>query len=108
MEYGYWNCEVSVHFMGNRVMHELDISSCKSYTASLKNHINIIMIEQVDVSRSRKALESKSTGVEKHRSRKAQESKSRLRECKKREWYWQNQLKSLRQYEGMNILEERL
>ena len=33
--------------------------------------------------------------------------KSRLDECKKREWYWQNQLKTLKQYGGMNIREEK-
>ena len=90
IKYGYRNCEVSVHFVDNRVMHALDISSCKSYTASLKDHIEVIMIEQVDVSKV------------------AQDSKSRLKECKRREWYWQNQLKTLRQYGGMNIREERL
>ena len=34
--------------------------------------------------------------------------KSLLKECKRREWYWQNQLKTLRQYGGMKIREERL
>ena len=38
----------------------------------------------------------------------AQDSKIRLREWKRREWYSQNQLKTLRQYGGMNIREERL
>ena len=80
IKYDYRNCEVSVLFVDNRVMHELDISSCKSYTASLKDHIEVIMIEQVDVSKV------------------AQDSKSRLKECKRREWYWRNQLKTLRQY----------
>ena len=64
---GYRNCEVAAHFADNRVMHHLDTSSCKSYTTSLKGHIEVILIEQVDVS-----------GV-------AQDSKSRLKECKKRE-----------------------
>ncbi len=34
--------------------------------------------------------------------------KSRLKECKKREWFWQNQLKTLKQYGGMNVREEKL
>ena len=86
---GYRNCEVAAHFADNRVMHNLDLSSCKSYTTSLKGHIEVILIEQVDVSKV------------------AQDSKSRLKECKKREWYWQNQLKTLRQYGGMNVREEK-
>ena len=85
IKYGYRNCEVSVD---NRVMHELDISSCKSYyNASLKDHIEVIIIEQVDMSKV------------------AQEWKSQLKECKRREWYRQNQWKTLRQYGRMNIRE---
>ena len=89
IKYGYQNCEVSAHFADNKSIHDMDISSCQSYTTSLKDHIEVIIIEQVDVSKV------------------PQDSKSRLRECKRREWYWQNQLKTLRQYGGMNIREER-
>ena len=80
---------MSAHFADNKSIHDMDKSSFQSYTASLKDHIEVIIIEQVDVSKVPK------------------DSKSQLKECKRREWYWQNQLKTLRQYGGMNIREER-
>ena len=64
-------------------------SSTKAYTDCLKHQIEIIIIEQVDVSKV------------------SDDPKSRLDECKKREWYWQNQLKTLKQYGGLNVREER-
>ena len=50
--------------------------------SSLSTEIEIILIEEID-------------GHHK-----------RLNACKKREWFWQNQLKTLRQYGGMNVREE--
>ena len=82
-------CEVSSHFADNRAHHILDRSSHKTYTDSLSNQLEVIIVEQVDV-----------LGVD-------DDPKSRLDECKKREWYWQNQLKTLKQYGGMNIREEK-
>ena len=82
-------CEVSKHFADNQVVHELDKSSFSKYDECLKNQIEIIIIEHVDVS-----------GV-------PTDTKSRLTKCKEREWYWQNNLKTLRQYGGMNVREER-
>ena len=60
------------------------------YTDSLSKQLEVIIVEQVDVSKV------------------AGDPKSRLDECKRREWYWQNQLKTLKQYGGMNVREERL
>ena len=71
-------CEVSSHFTDNRTHHILDRSSNKTYTDSLSNQLEVIIVEQVDVS-----------GVD-------DDPKSRLDECKKREWYWQNQLKNIK------------
>ena len=82
-------CEVSSHFTDNQALHHLDKTTTKSYTDSLSKQLDIIIVEQVDVS-----------GV-------ANDPKSRLNECKKREWFWQNQLKTLKQYGGMNVREEK-
>ena len=82
-------CEVSKHFSDNTSVHNLDRSSCKSFDSSLKEQLEIIIIEQVDVS-----------DID-------QDTQSRLRKCKEREWFWQNNLKTLRQYGGMNVREER-
>ena len=82
-------CEVSKHFSDNTSVHNLDRSSCKSFDSSLKEQLEIIIIEQVDVSNM------------------DQDTQSRLRKCKEREWFWQNNLKTLRQHGGMNVREER-
>ncbi len=82
-------CEVSTHFSENQGVHTFDTSTNKAYDDSLGSQIELIIIEQVDVSNV------------------AGDSKSRLKECKRREWHWQNQLKTLRQYGGMNVREER-
>ena len=82
-------CEVSKHFSDNTSLHVLDRSSTKNYDLSLKDQIEVIIIEQVNV-----------TGI-------GQDTQSRLRKCKEREWFWQNNLKTLQQYGGMNVREER-
>ena len=82
-------CEVSKHFSDNQHLHSLDKSSTVNYDNSLKKNIEVIIVEHVDVSK-----------VEK-------DSKSRLKKCKEREWYWQNNLKTSRQYGGLNVREER-
>ena len=82
-------CEVSSHFTDNTIVHNLNKNDNKSFTNSLSTEIEVIIIEQVDVS-----------GVE-------DDPQIRLRECKKREWFWQNQLKTLKQYGGMNVRQER-
>ena len=82
-------CEVSKHFSENTSLHILDRSSTKNYDLSLKDQLEVIIIEQVDV-----------TGI-------GQDTQSRLRKCKEREWFWQNNLRTLQQYGGMNVREER-
>ena len=82
-------CEVSTHFMDNKVVHPLDTSTYSNYDSSLSSQIEVIIIEKVNVSNPNAS---------------AQE---RLKEIKSREWYWQNQLKTLRQYGGMNVREEK-
>ena len=82
-------CEVSCHFIDNESTHVLDKSSNKMFNDTLKSQLEVVIIEQVNVSNIN------------------DNSKSRLKECKGREWYWMNQLKTLRQYGGMNIREER-
>ena len=82
-------CEVSSHFSDSQALHPLDRTTTKSYTDSLSEQLDVIIVEQVDVS-----------GV-------PDDPQSRLNECKKREWFWQNQLKTLRQYGGMNVREEK-
>ncbi len=82
-------CEVSKHFSDNRHVHSLDKSTASAYDNSLKNHIEVIVIERVDISDV------------------GEDTKSRLKKCKEREWYWQNNLKTLKQYGGMNVREER-
>ena len=82
-------CEVSCHYSDNETIHILDKASTKTFNDTLMKQIEVIIIEQVDVSKVKN------------------DGQSRLRECKRREWYWQNQLKTLRQYGGMNIREER-
>ena len=89
IKYARRTCEVSVHFSENHGVHSFDKTTPKSYDSSLKDQLEVIIIEKVDVSKVGK------------------DTKSRLKECKKREWYWQNQLKTLRQYGGMNVREEK-
>ena len=85
------NCVVSSHFTDNEILHPLDRTSIQSFSNSLPGHIEVIIIEKVDLSNiDPNDLESK------------------IKACKKREIYWQNQLKTLKQYGGMNIREENL
>ena len=82
-------CEVSKHFSDNLILHTLDKSSQLKYDNSLKEQIEVIIIEKVDV------LEV-GTDIESIRKK-----------LKEREWYWQNNVKTIRQYRGLNIREER-
>ena len=82
-------CEVSKHFADNQILHVLDKSSPSNYDECLKSQIEVIIVEKVDVSEV------------------SSDTKSRLKKCKEREWFWQNNLKTLRQYGGLNVREER-
>ena len=81
-------CEVSKHFSDNLILHTLDKSSQLKYNNILKEQIEVIIIEKVDVSEV-------GTDIESIRKK-----------LKEREWYWQNNLKTLRQYGGLNFREE--
>ena len=59
------------------------------YDTSLSKQIEVIIIEEVD-------LTEVGTDIESIRKK-----------LKEREWYWQNNLKTLRQYGGLNVREER-
>ena len=71
------------------LVYNLNKHDNKSFTDSLSTEIEVIIIEQVDMS-----------GVE-------DDPQIRLRECTKKEWFWQNQLNALKQYGGMNVRQER-
>ena len=81
-------CEVSKHFTDNLVLHDLDKSSHSDYDKSLSSQIEVIIIEEVNLS-----------GVESN-------TESIRKKLKEREWYWQNNLKTFRQYGGLNVREE--
>ena len=82
-------CEVSTHFKDNKAVHPLDTTTPSKYDKCLSSQLEVVLIEKVAVSDP------------------SADTQERLRECKKREWYWQNQLKTLRQYGGMNVREEK-
>ena len=82
-------CEVSKHFADNEFIHVLDKSTQNNYDTSLKSQIEVIIVEKVDISKVGADIESI------------------RKKLKEREWYWQNNLKTLRQYGGLNVREER-
>ena len=80
---------MSKHIADNLILHELDKSSHMKYDTSLSKQIEVIIIEEVD-------LTEVGTDIESIRKK-----------LKEREWYWQNNLNTLRQYGGLNVREER-
>ena len=84
------SCEVSTHIKDNWALHALDTSTFDKYDKSLSTHLEVILIEKVEISADIQHC-----------------AKERLKVCKRREWYWQNQLKTLRKYGGLNIREEK-
>ena len=84
------SCEVSTHIKDNWTLHALDTSTFEKYDKSLSTHLEVILIEKVEISADIQHC-----------------AKERLKVCKRREWYWQNQLKTLRKYGGLNIREEK-
>ena len=81
-------CELSCHFIDNECMHNLDRTTTKLYTSTLSEHISVTILEQVDVDIELNAQD-------------------RLSICKQRENFWQNQLKTLKHFGGMNVREEK-
>ena len=82
-------CEVSKHFADNEFIHVLDKTTQNNYDMSLKSQIEVIIVEKVDISKVGADIESI------------------RKKLKEREWYWQNNLKTLRQYGGLNVCEEK-
>ena len=72
------------------MIHELDKSTNLNYDNSLKSQIEVIIIEKVDM-----------TGID------LADTDLVRKRLKEREWFWQNNLKTLRQYGGLNVREER-
>ena len=70
------NCVVSSHFAENEILHQLDRTSIQSFSNSLPGHIEVIIIEKVDLSNIDQ-----------------DDHESKIKACKKRESYWQNQLR---------------
>jgi len=82
-------CELSCHFIDNEILHNLDRTTTKLFTSTLSKDINVSIIEQVDVGNFEQCAQD------------------RLSICKQRENFWQNQLKTLKHFGGMNVREER-
>ena len=81
-------CEVSKHFKNYEHKHELNRNSTnKNYDESLGKQIDYIIVEKVDFKGTTDPGE-------------------RVKLCQRREGYWQNQLKTLNIYGGMNIRDE--
>ena len=78
-------CELSTHFIDNPILHPLDKSTCASYDASLKPQLEIIIVEKVKIEGENLT------------------ARERLRQCEVRELFWQEQLRTLQEYGGMNI-----
>ena len=85
----YRSCEVSKHYIDNETIHKLDRSTCAKFDLCLKEQLEVFVVEHVDVSQV------------------GPDTKSRMKKCKEREWFWQNQLKTMRDYGGMNVREEK-
>ena len=77
------SCELSKHFINNPRIHPLDTTSQANYDRSLTNHLEVILIESV---------------VLPENCRKAQS----IPILEARETYWQNTLKAVRIYGGLN------
>ena len=83
-------CELSTHLNDNKFesVHQIDRSNQASFDNSLKNCIDVTLIEQVEVSPS-------------------DDNSEKLRKCKMREHHWQKELKCMELTGGFNRREER-
>ena len=84
IKHNRYTCEISKHFSENSAIHNLDKSNCKLYDNSLKEHIEIIIIEKVKLSKPDLDVYE------------------RLHECEIREDYWKNKLRTWNIYGGLN------
>ena len=84
IKHNRFTCEISKHFSENSAIHYLDKSNGKLYDDSLKEHIEIIIIEKVKLSKPDLDVYE------------------RLHECEIREDYWKNKLRTWNIYGGLN------
>ena len=81
------NCAFTKHFTNNKEIHPIDISSHKSYDATLSKIIEVTIIEKVKLNDSDEEIEIKN-------------------KCLAREAYWQEKLKTMEKYGGINKRED--
>lgn len=84
------SCELSCNFLDNKALHNLDQQNTKSYSGSLSENVEISIVEQVDVSKVAQDLRS---------------TNFRFSLCKKQQYFWQNQLKTLQYFGGISVRE---
>ena len=83
------SCEFSKHFIENETIHNVDRET-KNYKVvddCLKDQIEIILLEAVDL-----------TDIS---------AENKLQKCEEREKFWQDRLRTLRIYGGMNVRESK-
>ena len=81
------SCEFAKHFIENETIHYVnrETKNYKVVDSCLKDQIEIILLEAVDVTE---------VNIE-----------NKLQKCEERERVWQDRLKTLRVYGGMNVRE---
>ena len=82
---GRKSCELSTHFIDNPLLHPLDKSSCASFDTSLKSQLEIIIVEKVKIEGENLT------------------ARERLKQCEVRELFWQERLRTLQEYGGLNV-----
>ena len=80
---------LSKHFTENEQLHDLDKSSPQNFDESLKNNIEITILEKVKIPDH------------------VTDTYERLRYCETRERIWRDRLRTLEDYGGLNIREEK-
>ena len=83
-------CELATHFTESPILHELDKSTCAKFDNSLKEQLEVIIVEKVKI---------EGEGLD---------AQSRLKQCQVRERYWRDKLKTLKEFGGLNIREENI
>ena len=78
------NCNLAIHFSQNKDVHPLDKSTYNKYDECLSQQLDVTIIEQVESCNN------------------WENGETRLAKCKVRENYWQNQLKTMTIWGGLN------
>ena len=89
IKHGHKTCELSKHFLENPHLHPLDKSTNANFDKSLRAQLELTIIEKVKISGNNL------------------DSYSKLNQCKVRECFWQNKLRTMKDYGGLNVREER-